>query len=146
MKISPLRRTFLAVLVSLSCCSQGSLRVEQLPEPDYPSAARYANIQGTVDVKVWIGTDGKVIASSASGDNPILIEAADNNARQWRFGPFPPVSEFPIEHTIRYIFKLEGHPIVIGVRPTVKTNIPNMIEIKAVPLVSDYPAVKKDKD
>lgn len=116
-----------------------------MPMPDYPSPARYGNVQGTVNVKVSIGPDGNVIFASGSGAPEILIQAATENAKNWRFGPFPTVSEFPIEHTIQFTYVLEGKATVVAPRPTVRTFLPDRIEVQAVPLVSDYSPIEDYK-
>jgi len=54
----------------------------EMSQAAYPVPARSANIQGTVEVGVEIGIDGKVLWANASGANPYLVEAAKQNARQ----------------------------------------------------------------
>jgi TonB family protein len=111
--------------------------VRELVNPDYPLAALNANIQGTVRVNLLIGADGKVLAASADGAHPLLVQEAENNARRWVYGPFPPVAEFPIYHTVTYVFKLEGEPLNVW-PPVVRTSLPDRIEIRAHPASPDY--------
>jgi hypothetical protein len=73
------------------------------------------------------------------------VKAAEENARQWVFGPFPPVCEFPIHHSIRYVYKLEGKPKVVAIEPVIRTFLPDRVEISAVPLISDYPPLEEYK-
>ena len=89
--------------------------------------------------------DGKITSAEGSGAPDILVKAAEENARQWVFGPFPARSEFPIYHVIRYIYKLDGKPKTVAYRPTIKTSLPDEIDISAVPLVSDYPPLENYK-
>jgi len=93
-------------------------------------------------VKLSIGTDGRVRYAEGSGAPDILVKAAEENAREWVFGPFPPVFEFPVDHTVQYIYKLEGKPVVVAVPPTVRTFLPDRVEITATPLVTDYPPLQ----
>jgi hypothetical protein len=124
-------------------CRDGKLHVERITAPEYPLAARLQNLQGIVLVRVSIGPDGKVVYAKGSGGPDVLVKAAEENAQMWIFGPFPPVCEFPIEHTIQYTYKLEGKPKVVALTPVLKTFLPDRVEITAVPLVSDYPPIEE---
>ncbi len=134
-----MRCLVLALLLACSGCQHSGLQVKQIAAPDYPVEANARNIQGMVQVKVSIGADGKVLFAKGSGAHPILVQAAEENARQWIFGPFPAVAEFPIDYTITYIYRLQGKPLSVMVHPTVKTYLPERVEIQAVPFESDYP-------
>lgn len=59
----------------------------QIPKPAYPKLARMARAQGTVDVKVIIGEDGKVIAAAAISGHPLLYAASVAAARDAVFSP-----------------------------------------------------------
>jgi TonB family protein len=58
-------------------------------KPIYPAEARAANLQGTVEVKATIGTDGKVTDVRVVRSSPMLDEAAIAAVRQWEFTPVP---------------------------------------------------------
>lgn len=132
---------FCLMLLTLGC--RDKLRVERIADPDYPFSARYEGLQGTAVVMVTIDSSGRVTYAKGSGAPDVLVKAAEENARQWVFGPFPPVAEFPIYHTIRYVYKLEGKPKFVAIYPVIRTSLPDRIEISAVPLVSDYPPVEE---
>ena len=85
---------------SLSCASlmallsASSTRAQEHPAPMvtgldvplYPPLARTANIEGVVHVKVT--TDGKgAIDAHAEDGQKLLADAAQLNARTWRFAP-----------------------------------------------------------
>ncbi len=55
--------------------------------PVYPVLARQARIQGEVVVDAVIDTEGKVIDVSVVSGHPLLIEAAINCVRQWKYEP-----------------------------------------------------------
>jgi TonB family protein len=112
--------------------------------PEYPLRAIANNIQGRVDVQIEIGAGGKVIFAKAIGASPLLEEAAENNVRQWEFGPFPPDCEFPIYHSITYVFMLERlPPSVWAPSPVVvHTYLPDRVEIKSW-LVTDDSGFKR---
>jgi hypothetical protein len=134
---------FCLMLVTLGC--RDKLRVERITDPDYPFSARFEGLQGTPVVMVTIDSSGRVTYARGSGAPDVLVKAAEENARQWVFGPFPAVSEFPLHHTIQYVYKLEGKPKVVALQPVIKTFLPDRIEISAVPLVSDYPPIEEYK-
>lgn len=54
----------------------------------YPAIAKAAQIQGTVVLDVMVGADGAVISTKAISGPPMLIQAATDSAKQWRFRPF----------------------------------------------------------
>jgi TonB family protein len=143
---SEISRLLAVLAVLLICgCQQSGLHVQYMTEPEYPSPAQYAKIQGNVNVELVITADGKVVSARGSGASPLLIEAAENNAKQWVFGPFPTRSQFPIHHTIAYTYVLQGDPTVVNVMATVRTYLPDRVEVIAAPLESDYPAIHAGK-
>lgn len=77
-------------------------KIVALPQPAYPPIARAANASGTVEVKVVIDVDGKVISAAAIKGHPLLQGAAVGAARYARFEPA----------------KYKGEPVkVVGVIP-----------------------------
>jgi Gram-negative bacterial TonB protein C-terminal len=99
--------------------------------PDYPLNAREANIRGIVELGVTLDLSGTVTDAHGSEANPILIKAAEGNARQWIWCPFPAEFDFP-----RY--RLEGKPKSVIFPPTVKVKLPDRIEIIGTPYHSDF--------
>jgi TonB family protein len=129
----------------LGCSS--APQVKQMVEPQYPVVAQSNGIEGVVDVIIQVGVDGRVLSVSqgaeGSGTSRDLVVAAQENAKQLVWGPFPPKFTFPWYHSIRYVFSLQGkrthfplaHPIVI-------TRFPDRIEIVAVPCDKTYLELK----
>ncbi|HEY0872373.1 MAG TPA: M56 family metallopeptidase [Vicinamibacterales bacterium] len=70
--------------------------------PTYTSEAMRAGIEGIVEVKVTIGTDGRVSDASVIRSLPGLDEQALFAARQWEFKPLPQ----PVETNIEMMFVL----------------------------------------
>lgn len=58
-----------------------------LPKPAYPPLARAGHASGTVEVRVLIDFDGKVIAAAAVSGHPLLWGAAVKAARESEFTP-----------------------------------------------------------
>jgi serine/threonine-protein kinase len=57
------------------------------PRPDYPGAARAADIKGTVTVEVTIDEEGSVIAARPISGPQQLRDAAVDAARRWKWTP-----------------------------------------------------------
>ncbi|MBO0799313.1 MAG: TonB family protein [Blastocatellia bacterium] len=55
--------------------------------PSYPQAAKDANVQGSVQVKVSVNENGEVISAEAVSGPDALRDAALDAARQWQFKP-----------------------------------------------------------
>jgi TonB family protein len=56
-------------------------------EPRYPAQARYARIQGMVVLLGVIGKDGTLQNLHAASGSPLLIQAALDAVKQWRYKP-----------------------------------------------------------
>ena len=63
-------------------------RLIQRVPPEYPPTARIARIQGTVQVNLLVGTDGKVQKVQAISGPAMLTQAAMEAVRQWVYQPF----------------------------------------------------------
>jgi len=77
-------------------------KVKTRANPTYPELAKRLGIGGKVRIEVVIGTDGKVKNSRAVGGHPLLVQAATDCLREWRFEPAPEettqVIEFEFKH------------------------------------------------
>jgi protein TonB len=79
------------------------------PRPVYPPLARSARIQGTVRLQAIIAKDGTIIQLEVLSGHPLLIQAAQDAVRQWRYQPTLLNGE-PVEvvTTVDVIFSLSG--------------------------------------
>jgi TonB family protein len=77
-------------------------------QPEYPKKARRRHIEGNVKLRVVVGTDGSVRSVSPLGGPPLLIAAAMDATRQFRYKPAQ-LNGQPIQsiQTIDISFKLE---------------------------------------
>jgi TonB family protein len=55
--------------------------------PTYPPLARQIRLEGSITVEIFISPDGRVESARALGGHPLLISAALEAARGWRFQP-----------------------------------------------------------
>ncbi|MGH9788063.1 MAG: TonB family protein [Candidatus Acidiferrales bacterium] len=76
--------------------------------PKYPELARRARIQGTVTLEVIIGTDGRVNNIRVQSGHPMLIQAAVDAVKTWKYTPTM-MNGQPVEvlTTVVVIFRLE---------------------------------------
>jgi hypothetical protein len=130
-------------VVPLTGCQRYEPSAIQMVAPAYPITAQSNNVEGVVDVIIQVGMDGRVLSASEGaegyGVNRDLVTEALENARQWVWGPFPKKFQFPWYHNIQYVFKLQGKPTHLPIRPPiVKTRLPDKIEIIAVPCYKTY--------
>jgi len=83
----------------LSCCvvplgtaqspssSAGARQVVRKTLPTYPEIARRMNLTGTVKVLATVSADGTVKDVQPVGGSPVLIQAAEEAVRKWKFAP-----------------------------------------------------------
>jgi TonB family protein len=57
--------------------------------PVYPELARQENVQGTVRLEVVIGSNGAVKSTKVLGGHPLLIRAAEEAVKKWRYEAGP---------------------------------------------------------
>jgi protein TonB len=55
--------------------------------PLYPPLARQTRVQGTVVLHVIVATDGTLREIQAVSGHPLLIQAAIDDVKQWRYKP-----------------------------------------------------------
>jgi len=72
-------------------------RVRSRVAPDYPDLARRMNIRGTVKVLVVVSPAGELKDSKVVGGNPILVDAAMQALKKWKFEPGPEESTGTVE-------------------------------------------------
>ena len=83
-------------------------KIVERVEPVYPTLARQTRIQGTVRLHAIIGTDGHVEELEVISGHPLLIQAAMDAARKWRYAPTTWNGQLvEVDTTIDVIFALE---------------------------------------
>ena len=80
-----------AVFGPVSAAAQAELtrKVKSRVEPTYPDIARRMSITGTVKVAVVVGPDGTVKRTKVVGGHPLLVNAALDAVKKWKFEPAP---------------------------------------------------------
>ena len=81
----------LAVLLQgvAMCADSDGRRIRSKVAPNYPDLARQMKLVGTVRIEVVIGTNGMVKSTRVLGGHPLLIQAANEAIKKWRYEPGP---------------------------------------------------------
>ena len=74
-----------------------SRKVKSKVAPVYPDLAKKMAISGTVKVAVVVGSNGSVKSTKVLGGHPLLVDAAVDAVRKWKFEPGPDDSSGVIE-------------------------------------------------
>ena len=79
----------LATLQALPAMGQGELtrKARTKVSPAYPPLARRMNITGTVRVLVVVSPAGSLKDTKVVGGNPVLVNAAMDALKKWKFEP-----------------------------------------------------------
>jgi TonB family protein len=84
-------------------------RIRHKVMPDYPDAARQANVQGTVLLDAVINADGSVTQLKVLSGPEILTRAATDAVRWWRYEPYLVSGQpVPVETTVVMDFRLSN--------------------------------------
>ncbi len=78
-------------------------------KPEYPPLARQARVQGEVVLAVVIARNGSVKSIAAESGHPMLIPAAIDAVKQWRYKPY----------------KLDGRPVEVDTKVIVNFTLTN---------------------
>lgn len=70
-----------------SASAQEGRKVIAKPTPRYPEIAKHLKLVGTVKVEIVIGPDGKVKSTNVVGGHPVLINAALEALKEWKYEP-----------------------------------------------------------
>jgi TonB family protein len=64
-------------------------KVKTRAVPDYPALARQLKVTGKVKIEATIAADGHVTSTKIVGGSPLLVNAAADAAKKYRFEPGP---------------------------------------------------------
>lgn len=57
--------------------------------PEYPPLAKQLSISGKAKIEATIAADGRVMSTRVVGGSPLLVNAAVDALKKWRFEPAP---------------------------------------------------------
>lgn len=89
----------LLLLTTVSAFAQAELsrKVKSRVSPGYPELARKMNIRGVVKLLVVVSPNGQLKETKVIGGNPILVNAAQDAVKKWKFEPAEQESSGTIE-------------------------------------------------
>jgi protein TonB len=62
-------------------------RLISAPQPEYPYAAKVANVHGDVTFNAVVGPDGRIMNLSLISGPPLLVSSATDAVKQWLYQP-----------------------------------------------------------
>ena len=89
--------------------SEGVLQAQLISriDPPYPAIAKLAKIDGTVRLRAIISRDGRIESLEVVSGHPLLVKAALDAVRQWRYRPtFLNGEPVEVETSITVVFLL----------------------------------------
>jgi TonB family protein len=76
-------------------------KVKTKVSPMYPEIARRMNIAGTVKLVVVVTPNGMVKSTKVLGGHPLLVNAAEDAVKRWKFEPGSDESSGVVEFTFK---------------------------------------------
>jgi TonB family protein len=76
--------------------NQNNRKVVSKVMPTYPPVARTMGIRGSVKVEVMVAANGTVKSLEVKGGHPMLVNAAADAVRKWRWAPSGHESKEPV--------------------------------------------------
>ncbi|HUJ95145.1 MAG TPA: energy transducer TonB [Terriglobales bacterium] len=76
---------------------ESNRRVLKRVVPDYPQIARELNLRGSVRVEVLVEPNGTVKSVQIKGGHPVLVIAAQDAVRKWKWEPATHETQEPVE-------------------------------------------------
>jgi protein TonB len=77
-------------------------------EPQYPTLGRLTKTEGTVRLHAIISRDGRITSLDVISGHPLLVQAALDAVRQWRYRPTMLNGEpVQVETSITVIFRMQ---------------------------------------
>ena len=102
---SPVKRGFVTLVLGLMLSGLVSLEPAAFPQeasqdegrrkptakvqPKYPALARQLKLSGKVKLEATVSPDGRVKQTRTIGGSPVLVNAAMDAIRMWRYEPGP---------------------------------------------------------
>ena len=75
----------MATVITTGAFAQSGRTLKTKVAPAYPELAKKMNVNGAVKVEVTVAPNGTVKSAKALGGHPLLIDAAVNAAKQFKY-------------------------------------------------------------
>jgi len=108
-KVGWLRAVAVAAIGLAICCAapgtkaDGGRKIITSSKPQYTDLARKMRLSGTVKLEVVITAGGQVKEAKALGGHPVLVEAAEQAVKDWKFEP----GSSPTTEVLEFKFDLQ---------------------------------------
>ena len=66
---------------------EGARKAKVRVTPVYPDLAKKMNVSGNVKIEVGVAPDGSVKQTHVIGGHPVLVQAAEDAIKNWKFEP-----------------------------------------------------------
>lgn len=95
------QKSLLAVTLAFCFIALGSVahgndagrKVKTKVAPLYPELAKKMHVSGSVRLEVLVASNGQIKSVKPLGGHPLLIDAAENAVKQWRYESGPEATE-----------------------------------------------------
>ncbi|HEY2457224.1 MAG TPA: energy transducer TonB [Candidatus Acidoferrum sp.] len=71
------------------------------PQPVYPDLAKELSLKGNVRLEIVIGSDGEIKSTKPLGGHPILVQAATEAVKKWKYAPASGETTTTLEFSFR---------------------------------------------
>jgi len=71
------------------------------PGPVYPELAKRMRLTGTVKIEIVIGLDGEIKRTNVIGGHPVLVDAALDALKKWKYEPAKTESTVTVQFDFR---------------------------------------------
>lgn len=105
--------------------------VIHLELPKYPPLARQTWIQGKVTVSVSVYRDGTASVAKEGKGHPLVLGAAEENLKTWRFQPNDSREAIPLEVDYEFVLDTEHPTDDFNVASTVTLDLPRHVRVFA---------------
>jgi TonB family protein len=76
-------------LAQTSSAESSKRKIKVRVAPDYPSLARQMKVTGKVKIEATVTPEGHVISTKVLGGSPVLVVAAIDAVKKWRYESAP---------------------------------------------------------
>jgi TonB family protein len=125
------------------------ISVIKFAAPAYPPIAKTARIQGDVRLLIEIASDGSAKNVSVLSGHPMLVQAAEDAVKQWRFGCQR--CDQPLRHIVTVSFVMDEKLSAtcqgndFGTRQSIEPALPNRVVLRTGSpcVIADYQTLEK---
>lgn len=85
------------LLAGVLHASDADRKIVYRENPDYPAIAAQMSLHGTVKMKIWIDSSGRVRRLEYIGGHPLLAQSALKAVKDWKYEPGPKETTTQVE-------------------------------------------------